>query len=77
MTDDWIDAELPKCGPCLICGVPGVDARHRVLDAIAEMVHAGDVPADVAADFGVSRGFVQRVSTEWPAVPDIEEGKQQ
>lgn len=47
----------PKLGPCLMCGVPGVDQRHRIIDAIAERVATGDDERDVADDYdSPSRG---------------------
>jgi Holliday junction resolvase RusA-like endonuclease len=49
-----LDAHFPRRGPCLICGVPGEDARHRVVDAIADRVLAGDDEQSVADDHGVT-----------------------
>ena len=50
---DPIDHWFPKRGPCLICGTPGADQRHRVIEAIADAVNAGDGEEDVAADYEV------------------------
>ena len=47
---DALDRWLPPRGQCLICGVPGMDARHRIIDAIVDAVEAGEAPEDVAAD---------------------------
>ena len=44
----------PPRGPCLLCGVPGLDARHRVMDAVAGLVLAGDAAETIAEDYGVS-----------------------
>ena len=48
-----LDEHLPLRGPCLICGVPGEDQTHRVIDAIAEHFRAGEDPAAIAEDYGV------------------------
>ena len=45
-----LDRWLPPRGPCLVCGVPGMDARHRIIDAIREQVTAGEAPEDVASE---------------------------
>ena len=44
---------FPKRGQCQLCGVPGADQRHRVIEAIADMVNAGDGEEDVARDYDV------------------------
>lgn len=48
-----LDRHLPKRGQCLLCGVPGEDQTHRVIDAIAERYRAGDDEIDLAVDYGV------------------------
>lgn len=48
-----LDRHLPKRGPCLLCGVPGEDQTHRVIDAIAGRYRAGDDEQDIAEDYGV------------------------
>src|ERR1019366_9382169 len=35
---DPIDHWFPRLGPCGICGTPGADQRHRVIEAIADAV---------------------------------------
>jgi len=50
---DPIDQWFPRRGQCQICGTPGADQRHRVIEAIAGAVSAGDGEQDVAADYGV------------------------
>jgi hypothetical protein len=64
--DDWavIDRLYPKRGQCEICGEPGVDQRHRVLDAIAERSLSESVKW-LAADFGVSVELVEAVGRSW------------
>ncbi len=46
----------PATGPCGLCGLP--DRRHRLLEAVAENVHAGDGVAFVAEMYGVSETAV-------------------
>lgn len=65
---DLIDEEMPHYGPCGICG--GSDARHRVLDAVAERVRAGDTPFLIAEDFGLSQYLVRRIGAEWETVEE-------
>lgn len=48
-----LDRWLPPRGPCLICGVPGMDARHRVIDAIADHVTAGEGFDQIADELGL------------------------
>jgi len=60
-----LDRWFPPLGPCLICGVPGVDQRHRVLDAITEQVAAGEAPEDVAEDMGVPLEAVNVAVRDW------------
>ena len=38
--DPALDALWPHHGPCGICSVPGLGARHRVIDAIAGWLEA-------------------------------------
>jgi hypothetical protein len=45
-----LDRWLPPRGPCLICGVPGADARHRIIDAIREQATVGADPEDIARE---------------------------
>ena len=51
---DPVDAWFPPRGPCLVCAVPGVDQRHRVIEAIADAVKADPgSDEDIAQDYGV------------------------
>ena len=50
---DPIDQWFPKRGQCRICEVPGIDQRHRVIEAIADAVRAEDSEEDVARDYEV------------------------
>lgn len=58
-----LDLHFPRRGPCLLCGVPGSDQRHRVVDAIRERVCAGDDEDSVAEDYGVSVTAVRVAAT--------------
>ena len=67
--DPALDAFFAPHGPCLLCGTPGLGARHRVIDAIAGMLEAGEDPDEVAEDYAVSLDAVQAVSawsSRWP-----------
>lgn len=64
--DPALDAHFPHLGPCGICSVPGLDQRHRVIDAIAGSLAAGEDPEVVADDYAVPLAAVQTV-TEWAA----------
>ena len=62
MTDsEDLDRLLPPRGPCLICGVPGMDARHRTIDAITDAAGAGETAEDIAAELSLPPGTVQAV----------------
>jgi hypothetical protein len=56
---------FPPLGQCLICGVPGVDQRHRVLDAILDMVAGGETVEDVAEEMGRSVEAVAAAVRFW------------
>lgn len=53
---------MPYRGPCELCGHP--DARHRVADAIADRIAAGEPVDEVLADYGLEalRAFQNHVS---------------
>ena len=63
---DPIDQWLPRRGQCQLCGVPGADQRHRVIEAIADMVNAGEDEEAVAADYDVPVDAV-RACVQWAA----------
>jgi hypothetical protein len=69
---DWVTPVLGPGSPCLICGVPGADQRHRVLDTIAERYRAGDSIDGLVYDYELPAEFVDRVVAEWPA-PEVDE----
>ena len=76
------DPELKRwfkpIGQCQVCGVPGLDQQHRIIDAIAGQLAApladpdddqADWHEDVAAEFGVSVAAVAAVQdwmAKWP-----------
>lgn len=47
--------------PCGICGGP--DAEHRVRDAIASRLRAGESERDVARDYRLTVRAVRRIKT--------------
>lgn len=49
--DPVLDAFFPKRGQCQLCGQPGLDQRHRVVDAIADRLDAGEPADEVAAGY--------------------------
>jgi hypothetical protein len=70
-SDPALDAFFPRAGGCGLCGTPGLDQRHRVIDAIAEHLECGETPEDVAGEFGVSAEAAEAVAAwaaRWPGV---------
>ena len=69
--DPALDA-FPGLGPtsqCGVCGVPGMPQRHRVVDAIAGHLAAGECEGDVAEEMGISLDAVMAVQSwanRWP-----------
>lgn len=59
---------FPRRGPCLLCGVKGEDARHRVIDAVVDRVLAGEDPGLVAWDFDLPADAVL-VAVAWATHP--------
>jgi hypothetical protein len=54
---------------CQLCGVPGLPQRHRVVDAIAGQLEAGECETDIMAELGVSLDAVMAVTawaSRWP-----------
>jgi hypothetical protein len=67
--DPALNAHFPPVGPCGICGVPGLPQRHRVVDAIAGRLAAGENPGGVAEDYGVTPEAIEAVRAwmeRWP-----------
>lgn len=58
-----LDAAMRYHGPCGLCGHP--DARHRVIDAIASRVRAGDGPEETGEDYGISVELVELIADGW------------
>lgn len=67
--DPALDPWFPRAGPCGLCGVPGLLSRHRVVDAIAGRLAAGEEPEDLAGDYRVSVDAARAVAAwaaKWP-----------
>ena len=66
---DQIDEHLKAAGPaspCAFCGDHPLGQRHRVIDAIAEQVRAGDPPDEVADDYGTDLyGVIVALAVSW------------
>jgi hypothetical protein len=61
--------ELGPLTPCGLCGVPGMPQRHRVVDAMADMLEAGEDPEAVAFEYRVPLPAVEAVQLwmkRWP-----------
>ncbi len=68
-SDPALDGVMPAIGPCGLCGVPGLPQRHRVIDAVAGMLEAGECPEDIAEDYGLTVeavGVVREWMGRWP-----------
>ena len=63
-----LDAVLPPRGPCGLCGHP--DARHRICDAVAERLRAGDTVADIATDYDLPETDLAVVAA-WGDAPHL------
>jgi uncharacterized protein (DUF433 family) len=64
--DPALDAFFKPLGPCQVCGTPGLDQRHRVVDAIAEALAAGEITEEISAELDVTFEAIQAVR-EWAA----------
>lgn len=67
--DPSLDPWFKMRNQCQLCGTPGLPQRHRVVDAIAGCLEAGEGETDVAADMGVSLDAVMAVQAwaiRWP-----------
>jgi hypothetical protein len=60
-----LDYWFPSRGPCLVCGVPGADARHRVLDAIIEHASLGETAQEIARELDLPPEAVEVAIAEW------------
>ncbi len=71
-----VDAHWLSRGPCLVCAVPGVDARHRVMDAVVDAVRAGDDAESVAENYGVTTRAVEVAvaAATWPLTGPVAAG---
>lgn len=64
-----LDDYFPRLGQCGVCGVPGVDQRHRIIDAIREQLLAGEEFEVLAEEFGVTADAVR--STLYPLTEPV------
>lgn len=67
--DPVLDEHFPRRGACGICSVPGLDQRHRVIDAIADALTAGEDAEELAGDYMVSTDAVEAIrvwAAKWP-----------
>ena len=67
--DPSLDEWFPRLGPCGLCGTPGLDQRHRVIDAIAGQLGAGEDPEVVAVEMdrtGEAVAAVAAWAQRWP-----------
>ena len=72
--DPALDEWFVQSGPCGLCGAPGLDggvlgARHRVIDAIAGALAAGESPEVAAWDYNLPAGAITAVQQwmgKWP-----------
>lgn len=69
--DPALDA-FPELGPvsqCGLCGTPGLPQRHRIVDAIAGRLEAGEGPGALAEDYRLPAAALRAVLTwmaKWP-----------
>lgn len=69
--DPALDA-LAGLGPtsqCGVCGTPGLPQRHRIVDAIAGRLEAGEGEDDVAADYRLFPEVIEGLKDwmiKWP-----------
>ena len=69
--DPALDA-FPELGPvsdCGLCGTPGLPQRHRIVDAIAGRLAAGESVEECAADYNLLPDAVEAVEAwaqRWP-----------
>ena len=64
-SDTALDAFFPMRNPCALCR-SGLPQRHRLVDAIAGALEAGECEQDVMEELGVSLDQVMAV-TAWAA----------
>lgn len=62
--DEW--PQLGPTSPCGLCG-SGLPQRHRIVDAIAEHLEAGEDPEDIADEFGFFPPEAVVTVREWAA----------
>lgn len=68
-SDPVLDEHFAQSGECGLCSTPGLGARHRVVDAIAGRLEAGEDAGEVARDYGQPVEAVEAVrlwAANWP-----------
>jgi hypothetical protein len=66
--DPALDAFFPMLNPCALCG-SGLPQRHRMVNAIAGALQAGETAQDIMAELEVSLDAVMAVTAwaqRWP-----------
>lgn len=67
--DPLLDAVALPASPCGICGVPGLPQRHRVIDAIAGQLEAGEIWEEISGEMDVTMQAIDAVRAwmkRWP-----------
>jgi hypothetical protein len=62
--DPMLDGWFKTRSQCGVCGVPGLPSRHRVVEAIADLLAAGEDEQVIAEEYGVPYEAVTVVG-EW------------
>lgn len=68
-SDPALDEWFISSGPCGLCSVEGLGARHRTVDAIAGALAAGEEPAVAAWDYNLPPAAIEAVRAwlaKWP-----------
>jgi hypothetical protein len=60
-----LDRWFPKRGQCQVCGTPGLDQGHRILDVIAEQAATGELAEDIAEELMLPVEAVRVAIAEW------------
>ena len=67
--DPALDEHWAHHGSCLLCGVPGLGARHRRIDAVAAMLEAGEIWEEISGEMDVTMEAIDAVEAwmkRWP-----------
>ena len=58
-----VEKHFPPQGVCLLCGFG--DKRHRMFDAIADRIRAGESERSVIVDYRLPRSTVRAIVAWW------------